>query len=64
MLSQSLIDAEQSIGTQKDENTTLLIAALRKSIVTQKTTNDSCIPNAWSSCVKKTSQKKKVGDQK
>ena len=64
-LSQSLIDIEQSIGTQEDENIMLLITALRKSIVTQNITNNGYIPNTWSLHVKKKhAPREKVGDPK
>ena len=64
-LSQLLIDVEQSIGTKEDENMILLITALRKSIITQKLTNNSYIPNTWSLHVKKKhTAKEKVEDLK
>ena len=64
LLSQLLIDVEQSIGSQEDESTTLLMTALRKSITTQKITNNSYVSNTWSLHVKKHTPKERVEDLK
>ena len=64
VLSQLLIDVEQLIASQEDENIMLLTTALRKSIITQKITNNSYVSNTWSLCVKKHTPKERVEDLK